>query len=321
MLDTVLVLSRHNGTTLSESSREMLTAGRSIATRVVAATFGDPPLEELSRYGATEILVVDPAQVEETGADLNDPAVWAALAVTGARSVDAKAILLASSYLGKEIAANAAVDLASGVLTDVDALNVSADGKLAITKAVFSGTWATQGAVIRGIPVIALRPTAVTAAPVEDAPVASVAPLHIEIPSRARRTRVISRTPRTSEGPNLTESQVVVCGGRGTNGDFTGVRELADLLGGAVGATRVACDEGWIERSAQIGQTGETVAPKLYIGLGVSGAVHHTTGMQASDTIVAVVDDPEAPILELADFAVVGELETVLPQAIEALKE
>lgn len=317
MIDTVLVLSRHDGVALSESSREMLTAGRSIGQKVVAATFGEPPVAELSRYGADEILVCDPATVEATGADLNDPAVWAALALAGAEAVNPGAIILASSYLGKEIAANIAVQLDSGLVTDADA--VSHDGgSLVISKAVFSGTWATQGTIIRGIPVIALRPTAVTASPASKGE-ATVSPIEISVPSRARATRVVSRSPRSASGPSLVESQVVVCGGRGVDGDFSLVRELADKLGGAVGATRVACDEGWIERSAQIGQTGETVAPKLYIGLGVSGAVHHTTGMQASEKIVAVVDDPEAPILEIADFAVVGDLNEVVPQAIAAL--
>lgn len=320
MLDTVLVLSRHDGTYLSESSREMLTAGRQIASRVIAATFGTPPVEELSRYGADHILVVDSADVEASGADWNDPAVWAALAIAGAEHVHPQAILLASSYLGKEIAAQAAVQLESGVVTDAEALNV-ADSQLTVTKSVFSGTWATSGEIIRGVPVVALRPTAVTAAEAPGHDLAETEQISITIPQRARRTRVINRAPRVSEGPNLAESQVVVCGGRGTEGDFTQVKELAALLGGAVGATRVACDEGWIERSAQIGQTGETVAPKLYIGLGVSGAVHHTTGMQASERIVAVVDDSEAPIVELADFTVIGDINDVVPQAIAALKE
>lgn len=319
MIDTVLVLSRHDGTKLSESSREMLTAARSIGSKVVAVTFGEPPVDELSRYGADEIHVCDPATVEATGADLNDPAVWAGLALAGVTVANPQAIILASSYLGKEIAANIGVALDSGVVTDADAVSTD-HGSLVISKAVFSGTWATEGTVIRGIPVIALRPTAVTAEPTDKAP-ASVFPIEIDVPNRARGVRVIERTPRSSTGPNLAESQIVVCGGRGVDGDFSMVKELADLLGGAVGATRVACDEGWIDRSAQIGQTGETVAPKLYIGLGVSGAVHHTTGMQASEKIVAVVDDPEAPILEIADFAVVGDINTVIPQAMESLKK
>ena len=115
-------------------------------------------------------------------------------------------------------------------------------------------------------------------------------------------------------------AEVVVVGGRGTNGDFGPVEALADLLGGAVGATRVATDEGWIAHDAQIGQTGVTVAPRLYIGAGVSGAVHHRGGMQSAGTIVAVNSDPEAPIFEIADLGIVGDLFEVLPQAIEELR-
>jgi len=315
-LDTVLVISRHDGTALSDSSREVLTAARNIADRVVSATFGEPPVDELARYGADEILVVDP---ETVSADLNHPAVWAALAAAGAEQVNARAVLMASSYLGKEIAAQAAVHFDSGVVVDAD--GIAADnGQLAITKAVFSGQWATHDEIIRGVAVVALRPTAVEAQPTEST-TAVVSPLEITIPERAKRTRLVSRTKRDQSGPSLSESRVVVAGGRGLDGDFGPARELADLLGGAVGATRVACDEGWIERSAQIGQTGETIAPRLYVGLGVSGAVHHTSGMLASETIVAVCDDPEAPIFEIADYGIVGDLNDILPQAIAALKE
>ena len=137
-VETVLVLSRHNGRELSESSREMLTAARNVAERVVSATFGEPPVAELARYGADEILPVDPATVEAAGADLNHPAVWSALAVAAAKQVNPRAVFLASSYLGKEIAAQTAVTLDSGVITDADSVTVD-NNQLSITKAVFSG--------------------------------------------------------------------------------------------------------------------------------------------------------------------------------------
>lgn len=318
-LDTVLVLSRHDGTALSDSSREVLTAARGIADHVVSATFGNPPVDELARYGADEILVVDPETVTATGADHNDPAVWAALADAAAEKVNPRAVLMASSYLGKEIAAQTGVQFDSGVVVDADGIS-AAHGQLAITKAVFSGTWATHDEIIRGIAVVALRPTAVEAEPTDKTD-ADVSTLDITVPERAKRTRLVSRREREQTGPRLAESQVVIVGGRGLDGDFTSAYELAELLGGAVGATRVACDEGWIDNSAQIGQTGETVAPKLYIGLGVSGAVHHTSGMLASENIVAVCDDSEAPIFEISDFGIVGDVAAVLPQTIAALKE
>ena len=132
---------------------------------------------------------------------------------------------------------------------------------------------------------------------------------------------LVERTERTPSGrPDLSAAQVVVVGGRGTEGDFSLVAELADVLGGAVGATRVATDEGWIDHEAQIGQTGVTVSPRLYIGAGVSGAVHHRGGMQSAGTIVAVNNDPEAPIFEIADLGIVGDLQTVLPAATQELR-
>jgi electron transfer flavoprotein alpha subunit len=131
----------------------------------------------------------------------------------------------------------------------------------------------------------------------------------------------VRRTPPApSDRPDLSSADVVVVGGRGTEGDFGPIEALADEVGGAVGSTRVATDEGWIGHETQIGQTGVTVSPRLYIGAGVSGAVHHRGGMQASGTIVAVNPDPEAPIFEIADYGIVGDLFTVLPQVTEELR-
>jgi electron transfer flavoprotein alpha subunit len=143
----------------------------------------------------------------------------------------------------------------------------------------------------------------------------------VAVSGRATRVRVVERTPQApSDRPDLGSADVVVVGGRGTEGDFGPLEALADEIGGAVGATRVATDEGWIGHEAQIGQTGVTVSPRLYVGAGVSGAVHHRGGMQASGTIVAVNSDPEAPIFEIADYGVVGDLFAVLPQLTEELR-
>ncbi|WP_454925597.1 electron transfer flavoprotein subunit alpha/FixB family protein, partial [Actinomyces gerencseriae] len=146
------------------------------------------------------------------------------------------------------------------------------------------------------------------------------APLDVPLSAEAAAVRLVSRErAAATAGPDLAGARTVVVGGRGVDGDFDLVRSLADSLGAAVGATRVACDEGWVERSAQIGQTGETISPRLYIGLGVSGAVHHTSGIQGAGTIVAVCDDSEAPIFEMADFGVVGDVTEVVPQLVSEL--
>ncbi|MFC3183420.1 electron transfer flavoprotein subunit alpha/FixB family protein [Pseudoglutamicibacter albus] len=133
--------------------------------------------------------------------------------------------------------------------------------------------------------------------------------------------QIISRTPVVYDGrPDVSSARVVVSGGRGTDGDFGPVEQLADALGGAVGSTRDATDEGWIPHNTQVGQTGATVRPDLYIAAGISGAVHHVAGMRQSGTIVAVNTDMDAPIFDIADFGIVGDLNTVLPQAAEAIR-
>jgi len=135
------------------------------------------------------------------------------------------------------------------------------------------------------------------------------------------RVRVVERTARPSSGrPDVGEAEIVVVGGRGTQGDFSAVEDLADALGAAVGATRDATDEGWMPHEVMVGQTGVTISPRLYVGAGVSGAVHHRGGMQASGLVVAVNNDPDAPIFEFADFGVVGDLFEVLPQAAAEIR-
>jgi electron transfer flavoprotein alpha subunit len=176
---------------------------------------------------------------------------------------------------------------------------------------------------VREHAVVTIASNAVRAVPLDAADASDVPQVRVHEPVAAvdPRVHVVERTPRPSSGrPDVGEAQVVVVGGRGTEGDFAPVLELADALGGAVGATRDATDEGWIEHEAMVGQTGVSISPRLYVGVGVSGAVHHRGGMQASGTIVAVNSDPEAPIFEIADFGVVGDLFEVLPQAAAEIR-
>ena len=164
-----------------------------------------------------------------------------------------------------------------------------------------------------------MRPGIAEIAAAEGAPL-TAEPLEVPVSAEAAAVHLVSREATSvASGPALSEARTVVVGGRGVDGDFDLVRSLAQPLDAAVGATRVACDEGWIERSAQIGQTGETISPRLYIGLGVSGAVHHTSGIQGAGTVVAICDDSEAPIFEMADFGVVGDVTEVVPQLVEEL--
>ncbi|WP_127131673.1 electron transfer flavoprotein subunit alpha/FixB family protein [Georgenia sp. SYP-B2076] len=314
----VLVVVDHVGGALTAPSAEVLTLARTLAgpAGVAAAALTDAPdLDALGRYGVGTVHV---PELDGLSPEVTAVAAEAVLAV--AREVEPAAVLLVSTFAGKELAARLAVALGSGAIVDATGVAVTADGTLAVSKTVLQGTWDTTCAVTRGVPVVALKPTAAEAVPAPSGAATAVS-VPVGFSAGARAVRVVSRTehPRGGRAP-LSEAKVVVVGGRGVDGDFTLVEELADELGAAVGATRVATDEGWIEHSAQVGQTGVTISPRLYIGAGVSGAIHHTAGMQAAETVVAINNDPEAPIFEMADLGVVGDVSDVLSQAIAELR-
>ncbi|MCV2394058.1 electron transfer flavoprotein subunit alpha/FixB family protein [Actinotalea sp. M2MS4P-6] len=317
MTTDVLVLLEHaDDGALRPSVPELLTLGRTIGTVgavwVAAADPGADVLAELAAHGVQELHVVTPdAHPRLT------PVIAEALAALVEPST--RAVLLGSSFENKEVAARLGVLTGAGVMVDVAALSVDGE-RLVAEKQVFAATWTTRCTVRTPLAVLAVKPHAVqaeTTGPSEP----QVVRHEVSVSAVAAAVEVVERTERApSERPDLGAAQVVVVGGRGTDGDFSALDELADVLGGAVGATRVATDEGWIDRDAQIGQTGVTVAPRLYIGAGVSGAVHHRGGMQASGTIVAINTDADAPIFEIADLGIVGDLRQVLPQATAELR-
>lgn len=271
-------------------------------------------LAELGALGVTQVhrVVAD--------ADLHLTAVLAEALGSLVTATGSGLVLLVSSFENKEAAARLAVATGAGVVTDADGLVVE-DGRYVASKTVFAGTWNTRCAIAAPLAVVTVKANSVVVDPSAAGGAPAVVEHAVNVSEGARRVTLVERTERPTSGrPDLGSAHVVVVGGRGTEGDFSAVEELADVLGGAVGATRVATDEGWIGHDAQIGQTGVTVSPRLYIGAGVSGAVHHRGGMQASGTIVAINSDADAPIFEIADFGVVGDLFTVLPQAAEELR-
>ena len=224
------------------------------------------------------------------------------------------AVLIASHAFGKEVAARVAVLTESGIITD--AVDVAAD--VTATQLVFGGSTTVHSKVSHGTPIITVRPNSVEADFSASSPAIESATANIG--DAAKKSKISSSQPLVKGGrPELTEANIVVSGGRGTNGDFAAVEKFADELGAAVGASRAATDAGWYPHSHQVGQTGKSVSPQLYVACGISGAIQHRAGMQTSKTIIVVNKDPEAPLFDIADFGVIGDLFSVLPQATQGI--
>ncbi len=299
------------------SAFELLTAARALGGDVQAVWLGDgaaAAAPALAAYGATVV-----HELPLASAEAGLPAAVAAALATLVAEVGADVVLLAATFENRERAAHLALALDAGLVVGAAGVEL-VDGAVVTTQQAFAATWTLRGAVTRPRAVVALASNAVRPSPVAMPGEATVV-THPPVTAVDDGVRVVERTPRPTSGrPDVGEAQVVVVGGRGTEGDFAPVLDLADALGGAVGATRDATDEGWIEHEAMVGQTGVSISPRLYVGAGVSGAVHHRGGMQASGTIVAVNSDPDAPIFEIADFGVVGDLFEVLPQAAAEIR-
>jgi electron transfer flavoprotein alpha subunit len=309
----VLIVAEHADSHVSKPAFELLTLARRLGNPV-AVVFGqsdDTLAKALGEYGATRVLAVADSAIDDY---LVAPKAEALAQI--AANLQPVAILLTSTPECKEIAGRLAVKLGSGLITD--ATDIVADSTT--TQSVFAGNWTVSASVTHGAPIVTVKPNAVTpeAAPTEPA----TEQIQVKISEAAKTARIVNSEPKKSSGrPELTEAAVVVSGGRGTGGDFTAVEELADVLGGAVGASRAAVDAGWYPYAYQIGQTGKTVSPQLYIAAGISGAIQHRAGMQTSKAIVAVNKDAEAPMFALADLGIVGDLHKVLPRVIEEIKK
>jgi electron transfer flavoprotein alpha subunit len=314
---SVLVLVEHANGAPRKVTLELLTAARELG-EPAAVVVGAPGTAEalsaqLAEYGAATIYA---AESDEVDGFVAAPKAEVLAGLVG--SASPAAVLIASTAEGKEVAARVAMRTGSGILTD--AVGIESDGTA--TQNIFGGAVIVRSRVKKGTPIITVRPNSVAAEPSPAQP--STEQVEVTLSDAARGAKVLDRVvEEKGSRPALTDASIVVSGGRGLGaGDnFALIEKLADSLGAAVGASRAATDAGWYPHQNQVGQTGVTVSPQLYMAIGISGAIQHRAGMQTSKTIVAVNKDPEAPIFELVDFGVVGDLFQVVPQVTEQIEK
>ncbi len=308
----VLVLVERSDESIRKSTFELLTLAGRIGSPVavwVGAGCDEAAAAALGEYGAGVVLVADLPEADHHPVAPAADALAAAVAATSPA-----AVLVASTADGKEIAARLALKVGGGIITDAVGLEL-VDGAPVATQSVFGGSTVVHSSVTRGTPIVTVRGNSI--APEASPAAGERRDLAVTVSASSTLATVTGRTVAAKGGrPDLTEAAIVVSGGRGVGSPegFAVIEALADALGAAVGASRAATDAGWYPHQYQVGQTGKTVSPQLYIANGISGAIQHRAGMQTSKTIVVVNKDPEAPIFELADFGVVGDLFAVVPQ-------
>jgi electron transfer flavoprotein alpha subunit len=311
----ILVLAEHDGETVKKVTTELVTLARRLGEPAVVWTGpgAEAAQARLAEFGAAKVYVAAGPEYDEY---LVAPK--AELLAELAKQASPAAILLPSNAEGKEVGGRLAVKTGWGILTDV----VGLTDDLSAEQLIFGGAINVTSRVRSGTPIIAVRPNAITPEP--SAGQAVIEPVSAEISESAKQAKVTGRVVQERGArPELTEASIVVSGGRGVGSaeNMALIEKLADSLGAAVGASRAVTDAGWYPHQFQVGQTGKTVSPQLYVAVGISGAIQHRAGMQTSKTIMVVNKDPEAPIFELADFGVVGDLFKVVPQLVEEIEK
>jgi electron transfer flavoprotein alpha subunit len=309
----VLVLVEHIDGTVKKVTLELLTLARSLGepSAVFVGQGYDSAKDSLAEYGAQKIYVAGDAEL-----DSYLVAPKAEVLAQLVEQVSPAAVLIPSSPEGKEVAGRLAVKLDSGVITDA----VGVGDGFAAQQSIFGGAFTVGSTVTKGTPIITVRPNSTAPEPAAATPTEEQ--VSITLSEAATKAKVLDRVVEKKGGrPELTEAAIVISGGRGLGGaeNFALIEKLADSLDAAVGASRAATDAGWYPHQNQVGQTGKTVSPQLYVAVGISGAIQHRAGMQTSKTIVAINKDAEAPIFELVDFGVVGDLFDVVPQLNDAI--
>ncbi|MGI6508526.1 MAG: FAD-binding protein [Saccharofermentanales bacterium] len=311
---------------VSRASLEILGVGRELADQmaqqlcaVVLGEDGERFALELIAYGADRVLIADDILLEQYTTDA-----YTKVLCDLVNEKKPAVLLLAATHIGRDLAPRVAAQISTGLTADCTKLEIETEtGLLLQTRPAFGGNIMATIVTPRHRPQMAtVRPGVLVKPDTDPARIGQTEHCQVALKSDDIRTRILENVKEITNLVNLSESEVIVAGGRGVGGKegFALLERLARTLGGEVGASRAAVDAGWIEGDHQVGQTGKTVRPKLYIACGISGAIQHQAGMSDSDCIVAINTNPDAPIMSIANYALCGDMYKIVPSLLEALE-
>ncbi|MCC8139531.1 MAG: electron transfer flavoprotein subunit alpha/FixB family protein [Lachnospiraceae bacterium] len=322
--DLWVYIETENGTA-KNVGYELLSPGRAMAdklgSRLVAVVLGknaESVAQKAISYGADQVLLVEGDEYDTYNTDAQSYAMETLI-----RKYAPFIVLYGATNNGRDVAPRVACALHTGLTADCTGLDIDENGLLASTRPAFGGNlMATISCPDHRPQMSTVRPGVFKKSPADDSRSGEIIREDIHIDPDRIRVHLLERVKEVAEAVHLEEADVIVSGGRGLGcaENFSYIRDLADAMGGVVGASRAAVDAGWIPHAHQVGQTGKTVAPKIYVACGISGAIQHLAGMSGSDTIIAINKDPDAPIFSVADYGIVGDLFEVVPAFAEAIR-